>query len=69
MTENHYPAGFKVALHQKDLDICLQMGRDSEVSLPITSQTRDDYAQLIAQGLGECDISALYSLKTNLKTN
>jgi 3-hydroxyisobutyrate dehydrogenase len=69
MTENHYPAGFKVALHQKDLDICLQMGRDSEVSLPLTSQTRDDYAQLIAQGLGECDISALYSLKTNLKTN
>ncbi|MFI3215741.1 MAG: NAD(P)-dependent oxidoreductase [Methylococcales bacterium] len=69
MTENHYPAGFKVALHQKDLDICLQMGRDSEVSLPITSQTRDDYAQLISQGLGECDISALYSLKTNLKTN
>ena len=69
MTENHYPAGFKVALHQKDLDICLQMGRDSEVSLPLTSQTRDDYAQQIAQGLGECDISALYSLKTNLKTN
>ena len=69
MTENHYPAGFKVALHQKDLDICLQMGRDSKVSLPLTSQTRDDYAQLIAQGLGECDISALYSLKTNLKTN
>jgi 3-hydroxyisobutyrate dehydrogenase len=69
MTENHYPAGFKVALHQKDLDICLQMGRDSKVCLPLTSQTRDDYAQLIAQGLGECDISALYSLKTNLKTN
>lgn len=69
MTENHYPAGFKVALHQKDLDICLQMGRDSKVSLPLASQTRDDYAQLIAQGLGECDISALYSLKTNLKTN
>jgi 3-hydroxyisobutyrate dehydrogenase len=69
MTENHYPAGFKVALHQKDLDICLQMGRDSEVSLPLTSQTRDDYAQLIAQGLGECDISALYSLKKNLITN
>jgi 3-hydroxyisobutyrate dehydrogenase-like beta-hydroxyacid dehydrogenase len=45
------------------------MARDSEVSLPLTSQTRDDYAQLIAQGLGECDISALYSLKTNLKTN
>ena len=69
MTENKYPAGFKVALHQKDLDICLQMGRDSKVSLPLTSQTREDYAQLIAQGLGECDISALYSLKTNLKTN
>ena len=69
MTENNYPAGFKVALHQKDLDICLQMGRDSKVSLPLTSQTREDYAQLIAQGLGECDISALYSLKTNLKTN
>jgi 3-hydroxyisobutyrate dehydrogenase len=69
MTENHYPAGFKVALHQKDLDICLKMARDKRVSLPLTAQTRDDYAQLIAEGLGECDISALYCLKTNLKTN
>ena len=66
MTQGHYPAGFKVALHQKDLDICLQMGRDSGVSLPLTMQTRDDYAQLIAEGLGECDISALYCLKKNL---
>ncbi len=68
MTENHYPAGFKVALHQKDLAICLQMGHDSGVSLPLTLQTSDDYQQLIAEGLGECDISALYCLKTNLKT-
>lgn len=63
MIQGHYPAGFKVALHQKDINICLQMGHDSGVLLPLTRQTHEDYAQLIAQGLGDCDISALYSLK------
>ncbi len=64
MTQGRYPAGFKLSLHQKDIDICLQMGRDSGVLLPLTAQTREDYAQLIAQGQGDCDISALYCLKT-----
>lgn len=63
MTEGAYPAGFKVALHHKDLAICERMGESAGVSLPLTTQTRLDYEQLMADGFGDCDISALYHLK------
>lgn len=63
MTEGIYPAGFKLALHHKDLEICEQMGESVSVSLPLTTQTRVDYEQLMADGFGDCDISALYRLK------
>jgi 3-hydroxyisobutyrate dehydrogenase len=63
MTQGFYPAGFKVALHHKDLEICEQMGESSGVNLPLTTQTRLDYEKLISDGFGDCDISALYHLK------
>jgi len=63
MTQGDYPAGFKVALHHKDLAICERMGENAKMALPLTTQTRLDYEQLIADGLGDCDISALYHLK------
>ncbi len=63
MTEGSYPAGFKVALHHKDLAICERMGENAGVNLPLTTQTRLDYEQLMADGFGDCDISALYHLK------
>jgi 3-hydroxyisobutyrate dehydrogenase len=63
MTQGNYPAGFKVALHHKDLKICEQMGEVAGVTLPLTAQTRLDYEKLMADGFGDCDISALYHLK------
>lgn len=63
MTQGNYPAGFKVALHHKDLAICEQMGENAKIALPLTTQTRLDYEQLMADGFGDCDISALYHLK------
>ena len=63
MTKVNYPAGFKVALHHKDLAICEQMGENVKIALPLTTQTRLDYEQLMADGFGDCDISALYHLK------
>lgn len=63
MTKGSYPAGFKVALHHKDLAICERMGENAGVNLPLTTQTRLDYEQLMADGFGDCDISALYHLK------
>lgn len=63
MTKGTYHAGFKLALHHKDLEICEQMGKNAQVNLPITTQTRLDYEQLMSEGFGDCDISALYHLK------
>jgi 3-hydroxyisobutyrate dehydrogenase len=63
MSEGTYPAGFKVALHHKDLEICERMSENVGVNLPLATQTRLDYEQLIADGFGDCDISALYHLK------
>jgi 3-hydroxyisobutyrate dehydrogenase len=63
MTQGNYPAGFKVALHHKDLKICEQMSENTKVNLPLATQTRLDYEKLIAEGFGDCDISALYHLK------
>lgn len=63
MTQGLYPAGFKLALHLKDLKICEQMGEKAGMNLPLTTQTRLDYETLIAEGFSDCDISALYHLK------
>ncbi|MDD2863406.1 MAG: NAD(P)-dependent oxidoreductase [Methylococcales bacterium] len=63
MTQGLYPAGFKLALHHKDLKICEQMGEKAGINLPLTTQTRLDYEKLIAEGFSDCDISALYHLK------
>jgi 3-hydroxyisobutyrate dehydrogenase len=59
MIANDYPLGFKVALHRKDLGIALDMARRSGASLPVAelaAQTEDD---LITDGHGEEDVSAL----------
>ena len=56
--------GFKVNLHHKDLAICKDMIRElDKVSLPLVDQTLRHYEQLMDQGYGDEDISALYRLK------
>ena len=56
--------GFKLNLHHKDLTICKDMleGLDS-VSLPLVDTTLRQYEELMEQGYGDEDISALYRLK------
>ena len=63
MVNGVFTPGFKLALHQKDLKICLEMAEKLGVNLPITQITSREYAQLIQQGYGDEDISALYRLK------
>lgn len=64
MIRGSFPPGFKLALHHKDLNICLEMAESLEISLPLSAQTRDDYAELMAQGYGDDDISGLFRLKS-----
>ena len=58
--------GFKLALHHKDLAICLEMAEANAGDLPLSKQTLDDYAELMRHGFGDEDISALFRLKRDL---
>ncbi len=64
MTLGTFTPGFKLALHHKDLKICQAMAAQAGVPIPLTDITVTDYEQLMAEGYGDEDISALYRLKT-----
>lgn len=63
MAKGTFAPGFKLALHHKDLKICLKMAEKLGMALPISEMTLHDYAQLMREGHGDEDISALYRLK------
>jgi 3-hydroxyisobutyrate dehydrogenase len=63
MTQGTFAPGFKLALHHKDLKICQAMAAQAGVPIPLTDITVSDYEQLMEDGYGDEDISALYRLK------
>jgi 3-hydroxyisobutyrate dehydrogenase len=66
MIRGEYPAGFRVQLHAKDLRICRDMAAASGVILPVVEDVLREYSELIAQGHGDEDISAIFRLKWQL---
>ena len=66
MIRESYPAGFRVKLHAKDLAICRDMAARFGVSLPVVDSMLAEYAELIARGFGDEDISATHRLKQAL---
>ena len=66
MVRGTYPAGFRVRLHEKDLTICRDMAARFGVTLPVVERMLDEYAELVARGYGDEDISATFRLKTEL---
>jgi 3-hydroxyisobutyrate dehydrogenase len=66
MVRGTYPAGFRVRLHAKDLAICRDMAAHFGVTLPVVERMLDEYAELVARGYGDEDISATYRLKSEL---
>ena len=62
MTQGIFKPGFKLALHHKDLKICQEIANGISRPLPLTDKTVNDYERLMAEGLGDEDISALYRL-------
>lgn len=68
IVNDSYPAGFKVRLHEKDLQICRAMAAHFGVQLPLIEMTLLHYRRLIEQGHGDEDISTLFRLKDALFT-
>jgi 3-hydroxyisobutyrate dehydrogenase len=63
MTNGTFAPGFKLALHHKDLLICQAMAEKLNLPIPVSVMTIADYAELMAEGYGDEDISALFRLK------
>ena len=68
MARMDFPAGFRVRLHDKDLQICREMAAAHGARLPVVESTIAQYAELIRQGHGDEDISTIYRLKSALFT-
>jgi 3-hydroxyisobutyrate dehydrogenase len=66
MVRGSYPAGFRVRLHDKDLRICRAMAARHGVALPVVESTLAQYAELLARGHGDEDISTIFRLKDEL---
>lgn len=64
--KGEYPLGFKVRLHQKDLEICRRMAERHGVRLPIVEMTLLHYRRLLANAEQDEDISSLFRLKAAL---
>lgn len=63
MIQGIFAPGFKLALHHKDLKICQAMAKQIGVSTTLVDMTLADYEDLMQQGFGDEDISALYRKK------
>ena len=66
MIRGSYPPGFRVKLHAKDLRICHDMAARFGVALPVVERMLGEYAELVARGHGDEDISADFRLKNEL---
>jgi len=66
MARGAYPPGFRIRLHQKDLNICRAMARAKGAELPVVEAALREYAELIAAGHGDEDIAAIFRLKAAL---
>jgi 3-hydroxyisobutyrate dehydrogenase-like beta-hydroxyacid dehydrogenase len=59
MINDHYPLGFKLALHRKDLAIALEAAAAQQLELPVSRLVAAMEDALMAAGHGDLDVSAL----------
>jgi 3-hydroxyisobutyrate dehydrogenase len=63
MLKDEFAVGFKLALLHKDLRIVRELARAAGTDRSVIEKSLADYAELLARGHGEEDISALIRLK------
>ena len=66
MIKRTFLPGFRVRLHQKDLNIALQSARSVGLSLPNTATTQELFNALAAQGGSELDHSSIVTVLEKL---
>ena len=60
MLEGSYPLGFRLSLHRKDLGIALDAAKTVQLDLPVTRLVEQLELDLIQNGHGDEDVSALH---------
>ena len=60
MLEGSYPLGFRLSLHRKDLGIALDAAKAVQLDLPVTTLVEQLELDLIQNGHGDEDVSALH---------
>lgn len=63
MLENRFEKGFKQSLLLKDLGIVKALARELDIGMPVVEAAIRDYAELVARGEGNNDISGLVRKK------
>jgi 2-hydroxy-3-oxopropionate reductase len=59
MLKRTFDPGFRIELHQKDLNLALQSGKAVGAALPNTATVQELFNTCVAHGLGQMDHSAL----------
>ena len=59
MIEGNFEPGFRIVLHNKDLNNAIQTGRELGVGLPVTSLVQQMIVSLMNEGKGNADHSAI----------
>jgi len=59
MIKHHFNPGFRIRLHQKDLNLALEAARSMGLSLPNTSLAQELFNAVAAQGGSDLDHSAM----------
>ena len=62
MIQHNFQPGFKLKLHNKDLNIVLGAAKEYGVAVPTTALVQQFYAALMAAGKGEMDFSVLVTI-------
>lgn len=62
--QRYSPAGFKLTLGLKDVNLALEAGSNSHTPLPFAGVLKDNFLDAIAQGDGNLDWSALATVAT-----
>ena len=66
MIKRDFRPGFRVSLHQKDLNIALETGRDLGVAMPVTAIVQELLTALAADGGADLDHSAIIQVLERL---
>ena len=59
MIKRTFNPGFRIVLHQKDLNLALQSAKELGVALPNTASTQQLFSACVASGAGQLDHSGL----------